>query len=315
VLPSLKNRTLLLVDDGLATGATMEAAVAAARAHEPARIVVAAPVGAAESCARLATLADEVVCAYVPPAFQAVGLWYERFDQTDDDEVVDLLTQAARAHTAMRAVRIEVSSAASLPGDLAIPENAIGLVIFAHGSGSSRFSPRNVFVASTLQQRGIATLLVDLLTEHEEREDRRSGQLRFDIALLTDRLVAIAGSIATDPGVAALPLGLFGASTGGGAALAAAARMPDRVRAVVSRGGRPDLAGPALRSVTAPALMIVGGADDVVIALNEHALAEMPGVTKLDIVPGASHLFEEPGALERVAELAADWFARYFTSP
>ncbi len=313
-LPQLRNHVVLLVDDGLATGATMEAAVQAARAHEPARIVVAAPVGAEESCARLGAIADEVVCAQMPPYFQAVGMWYVRFDQTSDEEVLDLLHKAAAERTAPRAVRIPLESRITLSGDLTVPAGATGLVVFAHGSGSSRFSPRNVFVAGALNQRKLATLLVDLLTEDEERQDEGTGQLRFDVMLLAERLVGIAAWAAGDAAVGSLPLGLFGASTGAGAALVAAARLGQRVRAVVSRGGRPDLAGPALSQVAAPTLLIVGSNDDVVVHLNQRAMAEMAAAaTRLELVHGATHLFEEPGALDRVAELAGDWFTKYLS--
>jgi pimeloyl-ACP methyl ester carboxylesterase len=213
------------------------------------------------------------------------------------------------------AVRVAAGRAA-LDGDLAVTESAFGVVAFAHGSGSSRHSRRNRVVAGKLQAAGLATLLVDLLTEAEEAEDRFSGHLRFDIGLLADRLAGIVDWLAGDPRVGALPVGLFGASTGGGAALVAAARRPDRVAAVVSRGGRPDLAGDALRVTRAPTLLIVGGDDDVVIGLNKSAFARLGAPAKeLVIVPGAGHLFEEPGKLDEVARLAADWFARHLRPP
>ena len=210
-----------------------------------------------------------------------------------------------------RPIRIAIDGR-TIAGDLAVPERAIGLVAFAHGSGSSRFSPRNRYVADVLDQRRLATLLIDLLTEDEERIDDRTAMLRFDIGLLADRLLAIAGWRDRIPELHALPMGLFGASTGGGAALVAAARRPQAFRAIVSRGGRPDLAGDALPHVTAPTLLIVGGADEPVIEMNETAMRQMLCETKLEIVPHATHLFEEPGALERVAALAADWFETHF---
>jgi len=200
---------------------------------------------------------------------------------------------------------------AGLAGDLATPERATGLVVFAHGSGSSRFSSRNRHVADVLDRRGLATLLIDLLTEREETVDQLTAQLRFDVAMLADRLVRIGTWAREQPAVRDLPIGLFGASTGGGAALIAAAREPSRFAAVVSRGGRPDLAGDALPHVTAPTLLIVGGRDTEVIALNEIAKARMTAPVRLEIVPGATHLFEEPGTLERVAALAADFFAEH----
>jgi dienelactone hydrolase len=204
----------------------------------------------------------------------------------------------------------------TLEGDLSIPEGARGVVLFAHGSGSSRHSPRNRFVAEALQQAGLATLLVDLLTAEEEAVDTYTMHLRFDIELLAARLVGATDWLGRDRTTAGLPVGYFGASTGGGAALVAAARRPDRVAAVVSRGGRPDLAGAALAEVRAPTLLIVGGDDEPVIALNEKALARLAApAKKLEIVPGATHLFEEPGKLEEVARLAADWFRRHLGQP
>ena len=195
---------------------------------------------------------------------------------------------------------------ASLPGDLLLPADARALVVFAHGSGSSRLSPRNVSVAERLRRDGLGTLLFDLLTERES-DDRR---LVFDIGLLARRLAAAVEQVSNDPDAAGLPVGLFGASTGAAAALVASVSLP-RVAAIVSRGGRPDLAGDALERVSAPTLLIVGGADHQVLGLNREAQAGMRSETRLEVVPGATHLFEEPGALERVAELAADWFVRH----
>lgn len=199
----------------------------------------------------------------------------------------------------------------SLPGDLTVPADATGVVAFAHGSGSSRRSPRNVAVARSLQDRRVATLLFDLLDPEEERRDAVSRELRFDIELLADRLVTAVDRLATDSSTRELPVGLFGASTGAAAALVAAARRPEVVRAVVSRGGRPDLAGEALSHVECPTLLVVGGRDRDVLALNERAASRMRAPLRLEIVPGATHLFEEPGALEQVATLAADHFARH----
>jgi putative phosphoribosyl transferase len=199
-----------------------------------------------------------------------------------------------------------------LEGNLGIPEAAQGIVLFAHGSGSGRHSPRNRFVAEELREAGLATLLIDLLTEEDEAVDQHTGHLRFDIGLLAERLVGATAWLAGDSRTAGLAVGYFGASTGGGAALVAAAQRPERIGAVVSRGGRPDLAGGALPAVRAPTLLIVGGDDEQVIELNEAALARLGAPQKqLVIVPGASHLFEEPGKLPEVARLAADWFARY----
>jgi dienelactone hydrolase len=202
---------------------------------------------------------------------------------------------------------------AILAGDLATPANARGIVIFAHGSGSSRHSPRNRFVAGALREAGLATLLMDLLTEAEETEDLRTGTLRFDIGLLARRLAGATDWLIRQPETHALPIGYFGASTGAGAALVAAAERPETIRAVISRGGRPDLAGLMLAQVRAPTLLIVGGEDLPVIQMNRDAMRQMQmqAQTQLEIVPGATHLFEEPGALEQVATLARAWFARH----
>jgi putative phosphoribosyl transferase len=200
----------------------------------------------------------------------------------------------------------------TLEGNLDIPEHAHGVVLFAHGSGSGRHSPRNRYVARQLQNQGLATLLVDLLTEKEEAVDEYTGHLRFDIGLLAGRLVGATDWLSGDQHTAHLPIGYFGASTGGAAALVAASQRPDRISAVVSRGGRPDLAMDFLSMVRAPTLLIVGGDDDVVIELNESAFKQLAISEKqLKIVPGASHLFEEPGKLDEVARLAAEWFNRH----
>ncbi len=199
----------------------------------------------------------------------------------------------------------------SLEGSLTVPEGARGVVLFAHGSGSSRHSPRNRQVAAFLNDAGFATLLMDLLTPAEEALDAQTSHLRFDIALLAERLVAATDWLDADSGTRNLAPAYFGASTGGGAALVAAAERPDAVRAVVSRGGRPDLAGAALPRVLAPTLLIVGERDLPVIEMNEAALVRLECVKRLEIVPGATHLFEEPGTLEQVEQLAGDWFVRY----
>ena len=200
---------------------------------------------------------------------------------------------------------------ATLDGSLTVPDGATMLVLFAHGSGSSRHSPRNQFVARTLNDSGLATLLFDLLTREEEATDIYTRQYRFDIGLLAERLVYATKWSKTQPATRELRIGYFGSSTGGGGALVAAAELPDDVDAVVSRGGRPDLAGDALPKVRAATLLIVGGNDVVVIDLNEQARKKMRCEVKIEIVPGATHLFEEPGALERVAQLAADWFVQH----
>lgn len=201
---------------------------------------------------------------------------------------------------------------ASLDGDLTVPADATGIVVFAHGSGSSRTSSRNRAVARTLQDQRLATLLFDLLRPDEELEDAHTGRFRFDIDLLTARMDRAVGQVREDPTTGTLPVGLFGASTGAAVALRAAAHHPERVQAVVSRGGRPDLAGhEALRAVRAPTLLIVGERDQQVLSLNRQAAADLAATHEVRIVPGATHLFPEPGALEQVADHAAEWFTRY----
>lgn len=199
-----------------------------------------------------------------------------------------------------------------LTGDLSTPPQPIGLVVFCHGSGSSRFSPRNKAVARKLNESGMATLLFDLLNEAEEREDEQTRRLRFDIPMLASRVVQVSRVLANDPEVRDLPLAYFGASTGAAAALMASVEFPYRVKAIVSRGGRPDLAGAKLPLVTAPTLLIVGGRDTEVIRLNQAALRHLGSRSRLQVVPGASHLFEEPGTLDQVTRLAASWFESHF---
>ena len=217
-------------------------------------------------------------------------------------------------HTALptdtRSVRIDAARVA-LDGDLAIPQHARGVVVFAHGSGSSRFSARNKHVAVLLQESGFATLLIDLLTPNEEDVDRRTREYRFDIERLAERLVGVSEWVSTTPATAKLPVSLFGASTGGAAALVAAALEPERIAAVVSRGGRPDLAGERLARVRAPTLLIVGGDDEPVLELNRETLSLLTAPARLEVIPGATHLFEEPGALDEVARHAVAWLESY----
>lgn len=198
-----------------------------------------------------------------------------------------------------------------LEGNLSVPKNPVGIVLFVHGSGSGRTSPRNRFVASELNKKGIATLLFDLLTRKEEELDMQTGHLRFDITLLSQRLVSTTNWLFENHEVSGLDVGYFGASTGAAAALVAASEMPQIVKAIVSRGGRPDLAGPSLCKVKCPTLLLVGGYDDVVIDLNKQALSEIKSEKKLIIIPEATHLFEEPGKLELVAQHAGNWFLRH----
>ena len=307
-------RTVILVDDGIATGATVRAAVQALRQRGAARVVVAVPVAAPTSCARLGPEVDDLVCLRQPDPFYAVGLWYDDFSETSDDEVRELLERdGGRAgETEARADEVCVGAGnVDVGGTLTVPDGARGIVLFAHGSGSSRFSPRNRFVARVLHGSRLATLLVDLLTPGEEEVDQGTREHRFDIRLLADRLVGATDWIAARPELRRLPVGYFGASTGAAAALVAAAERADVTRAVVSRGGRPDLAGAALSRVRAPTLLIVGERDPVVLDLTREAMAELRAEHALEVVPRATHLFEEPGALEEVARLARAWFERH----
>ena len=317
----LRDRCAVIVDDGIATGATARAACRVARARGAARVVLAVPIAAREAVASLRREADDIVCLQTPAWFLAVGQWYRRFGQTSDDEVAALLAQAAGAgeetppdeHGDPPLVDDEITIAvgdAELSAHLTIPEQAVGIVVFAHGSGSSRHSPRNSFVATCLQQAGLGTLLFDLLTSAEEL-DRANV---FDIGLLADRLTDVTRWLTATHYADNLPIGYFGASTGAAAALRAAADPGLVVGAVVSRGGRPDLAEGYLASVRAPTLLIVGGHDPRVIELNRLAQAAMVCENRFDIVPGATHLFTEPGTLEAVAELACDWFTTHFAT-
>lgn len=304
----LDGRTVIVVDDGIATGATAAAACEVVRAQGAARVVLAVPVAPPDAVARLGSAADEVVCLATPHAFRAVGEWYQDFSQTPDEEVVFLLARAAAdpaGRPPVRTVEVEVDAGGPvLVGDLARPEGAGAVVVFAHGSGSGRRSPRNRSVAADLNRAGLATLLLDLLTPAEEA-DRANV---FDIENLARRLAEATAWLRRRE---FLPAGWFGASTGAAAALWAAGETGADIGAVVSRGGRPDLAGERLAAVRAPTLLIVGGRDSTVLDLNRRAQRELRCENRLEIVPGATHLFEEPGALDEVARLAGDWFTRH----
>lgn len=311
----LKGRIAVIVDDGIATGATAQAACQVARAEGASKVVLAIPIGPSDTAKQFTGYADEVLCLETPVPYFAVGQGYRNFAQTSDDEVVALLNSARNNFRAsdrphaddppLRDEEIRVAAGpVSVAGQLTIPEHPKGVVVFAHGSGSSRHSPRNQYVAAVLNEAGFATLLFDLLTPDEERNRANV----FDIALLASRLVDVTSWLAGQPDTASLPVGYFGASTGAGAALAAAAHPGVKVAAVVSRGGRPDLAGEALREVQAPTLLIVGGRDEMVLRLNRQAQAAIPADCEVAVVPGATHLFQEPGTLEQVAMLARDWF-------
>ncbi len=312
----LAGRTAVVIDDGIATGSTARAACQVARAHGAARVVLAVPVAPRGWEAQIAGAADELVCVDTPRDFFAIGQFYADFSPTTDDEVIACLQRAAvpvnplPAATAAAdppAQSAEVEPAAGevrLAGYLTTPENAAGIVVFAHGSGSSRHSPRNRYVAQVLNEAGLGTLLFDLLTPDEEL-DRANV---FDIGLLARRLTEVTRWLRTQPRAAQAAVGYFGASTGAAAALWAAAEPGADIAAVVSRGGRPDLARPRLAAVTAPTLLIVGGNDDVVLDLNRRAQAGLRCENRLAVVPGATHLFEEPGTLAAAAALARDWF-------
>ena len=307
----LAGRTVILVDDGIATGATAEAACAVVRAQGAGRVVLAVPVAPPSAVDRLRTRADDVVCLSAPALFSAVGEWYRDFSQTPDEDVVALLARAARRDLAPRSVlttEVEVEAdGLGLAGELALPEDAEAVVVFAHGSGSSRHSPRNRAVAEYLNRAGLGTLLFDLLVPEEEADRSQV----FDIETLARRLTDATRWLRDR---VAVPFGYFGASTGAAAALTAAAAADADVDAVVSRGGRPDLTGRRLADVRAPTLLIVGGHDEQVLDLNRLAREELRCESRLEIVPGATHLFEEPGALDAVAELARDWFTRHLVT-
>ncbi|MFF4159274.1 phosphoribosyltransferase [Streptomyces sp. NPDC001678] len=325
----LTGRTVIVVDDGIATGASASAACRVARAEGAARVVLAVPVAPPDAAERIGPEVDELICLSTPPLFSAVGEWYRDFSQTADEEVVDLLHRNARETGAGDCPRPDPAAPSGpvevpveggrvrLPGDLDVPAGAPGVVVFAHGSGSSRFSPRNRAVAAALGEAGLGTLLFDLLTPQEEA-DRANV---FAVGPLAGRLTEVTHWLRRRT---ALPVCYFGASTGAAAALLAAADAAEEhargegadIAAVVSRGGRPDLAGSdRLAEVTAPTLLIVGGRDETVLDLNRQAAAALRCENRLAVVPGATHLFEEPGTLDAVADLAREWFTGHLAAP
>jgi putative phosphoribosyl transferase len=260
--------------------------------------------------------ADEIVCLTPRPDLFAIGLWYEDFTPVSDDDVALLLDHARRRGSVERAERSVCipTAGAELQGDLALPAGAQSIVLFAHGSGSSRKSSRNRFVAGALQTEGMATLLLDLLSEDERAADAVDARLRFDIDLLAARLVAATDWVRKRTDTQGLRIGYFGASTGAAAALIAAVRRSDAVGAIVTRGGRPDLADAWLERVRAPTLFIVGGDDREVLRLNRSALQRLLAPKSLEIIPHATHLFEEPGTLDQVSDAATAWFRRHLIS-
>jgi len=329
----IEGRTIILVDDGIATGSSIYAAIHALRRMHPVKLVVAVPVAPSSTCDWLKHEVDELVCLEIAERFNAVGQFYRSFSQVSDEEVIALLQRpAAKVQERQddppdisssqrrvwdgrqREITIDVGKL-SLNGTLTIPKDPKGIVLFAHGSGSSRHSPRNRYVAEALQSSQIGTLLFDLLTPQEELADRWTADLRFNIGLLAARLTSATRWLIEQPETEHLGTGYFGASTGAAAALMAAAQLPDRIEAVVSRGGRPDLAAASLSHVSAPTLFIVGELDEPVASFNRQALAKLKCRRKqLVIIPGATHLFEEAGALEQVARVATEWFAHYLIS-
>jgi putative phosphoribosyl transferase len=345
----IAGRIAVVIDDGIATGSTARAACQVARQLGASKVVLAVPVGAPESIAQLSDVCDEIVCVHMPELFMAVGTFYDDFRPVPDAEVTDLLTRAAALATvgaggtaSARAgpgprpagpgpsgtvsthtspdrpgtpgsdeyVEVEAGGVI-LAGHLTMPPASTSIVVFVHGSGSSRHSPRNRYVAEQLNQAGFGTLLFDLLTAEEEL-DRANV---FDIGTLAIRLIEVTRWLREGPGGVQAAIGYFGASTGAAAALWAAAEPYAHIDAIVSRGGRPDLAEGRLAQVTSPTLLIVGDRDEVVLDLNRRAQRQLRCEHRLAIVPGATHLFEEPGALQTVTRLARDWFAQHFGPP
>jgi putative phosphoribosyl transferase len=320
---SFVGRTVIIIDDGLATGSTAKVACLVARARGAARVVLAVPVAPANWSEEMIDDADELICVETPDGFHGVGQWYADFSQTTDDEVQECLQRAwTHEHSVgvdqgepMYAcdeddVEISIESTV-LRGHLVIPEHPRGIVMFAHGSGSSRHSPRNRFVAGILHSAQLGTLLIDLLSVEEQ--DVRSNV--FDVELLGDRLIEVTRWLRRRPEAAGIPLGYFGASTGAAAAFWAAGDAYNNVDAIVTRGGRPDLTGPRLAAVTAPTLLVVGENDKVALRHNAEAQQHLHCKNELAIVPQATHLFEEDGALLEVAELARDWFLEHLSAP
>jgi len=302
-LMDVQDREVIVVDDGIATGSTVLAAVRVLRNLGAQRVTVAVPVASRSAMNRIAPHVDELICLHTPEPFYAVGMHYEDFAQESDEHVRNLLAGFGAIPVSIPAIGL-LGQEIELPGSLTLPTNLKGIVIFAHGSGSSRLSARNIHVARILNRAGVGTLLFDLLTDREAL-DRQNV---FDIHLLASRLESAVDYITSHEQWSKWPIGLFGASTGAAAALVTASRRSGQVSAVVSRGGRPDLAGASLPLVEAPTLHIVGGEDHAVIELNQLAARQLHCPHEVKIVPGATHLFEEPGTLDEAALIAREWF-------
>jgi putative phosphoribosyl transferase len=325
-LPTLRGRTVVLVDDGLASGTTLRAAALAVRRHRPGRVIAAVPVASAMHCDDVRATVDELVTTATPEPFGMVSAWYDDFAPVSDAQVLRLLGRSSAAHPEMLDARPDTTEEheitipvgqggtaepGRLTGDLGLPNGRpAGLVILAHGGGSSRNSYRNRYLAGRLRQGGWATMRVDLLLEHEQAEDDVTGDARFDIGRIAGRLRRATEWAARTRAPGAERLVLFGASTGAAAALVVAAARPDLVSGVASRGGRVDLAGPSLPAVRAPVLMIVGGADTDTLQRSRVSAPRLGGRTRLDVIRGAGHTFEEPGAVGAVGEHVVRWLGR-----
>lgn len=305
-VPVVQGRFVVIVDDGIATGATARAACLFARMNGARHVMLAVPVAPAGWEREFAKFADECIAVSTPDFFGAVGNWYHDFSEVTDGDVVRILAEFGK-HEIRSSFVVRIDPFTALDADVVVPPDATGCVVFVHGSGSSRMSPRNRHVAEVLNSGRLATVLFDLLTQ----EESAATENVFDIGTLTSRLVAVLGWVRRQEWAKGLPVGLFGASTGAAAALSVAARQPGSVAAVVSRGGRPDMADGDLGKVRCPVLLIVGSRDTTVLRLNREAERRLAGVHSLLEVRGATHLFEEAGTLDLVAERARDWFVQH----
>jgi putative phosphoribosyl transferase len=323
--PDIRGKTVIVVDDGLAMGASFHAAAAALRAQAPAEIVAATPVAWRSSCDELRPRVDRLVAVAALDPFHTVSHWYRDFAPTSDEEVCALLGMAAPHETRWPKEEGDVGGpappvsipigAGAIEGDLLVPGRARSVIVLAHGSGSSRRSYRNRYTAAVLREEGFGTLLLDLLTREEQARDAATAEVRFDVRLLGDRLVAVTDWLGGQAGTRGAGIGYVGSSTGGTATLMAAAERPGAVGAIVSRGGRADLADEALTRVAAPTLFVVGEHDADVLAATRKALGRVRASAELAIVPGAGHVFEEPGALGEAARLTTEWLRRWLPGP